>query len=863
MEAPFGGDQSGEGQSPERCIETNEIHPVDVPISQWITSSGLVEFLSCIIFEFSLVTGHVKIYTSCDILSRYHELNGMNVVNPMGWDSFGLPAENAALQNDLNPMEWTYSNINSMRHQLESLGLNVEWREATSDPSFFKWTQWLILQLFKNNLLYKSFGVVNWDPVDKTVLADDQVDPDGKSWRSRALVEKRFLKQWFLKTSLFHEDLYKGNGVSKAIDGAHFEQVLQIQRHWLEAPTGYVFYLEMRDGNILPLFTPYPERFLYDDAIIAISNDHWLSSRLLDDSIPIINPVTGKDLWIVIAPDKNDVPSNFKATLLSEQKENEIIREKVLESIDPKIGGHMSSAKYGDWLISRQRYWGTPLPVVECPKCGIQPLNENDLPLQLPPVDDFLKLKNSSSSTDEVRSKLQELAPKEWLTTNCPKCGDDDAVRETDTCDTFVDSSWYYLRYGTEPKSDMPFDGSFVNQNPVSIYLGGPEHITGHLLTSRFIFHFLRKYGYIKSSHSEPYEKLHLQGIVQGRCYKYQGKYITAEEARSLIDEKKVDKKDIHTNWEKMSKSKGNGVNPNELIEEYGTDATRICVLGTGKSHSFRYWRGAKNEFQEITKFMRKMILTLDQFIFMRQLLEEDKKAPIIRRFTARNAKDASLVPSELERLCRNRNLTTRDMIVIMEKTFQLGRANKKLMVLLENLVRNNVNLVKEIGLSHEFQKSLGDLIIMTSPFAPHLSQELWAGFSTSAVREALHGLRYDLDKRVDEQRFPRIDSDFIIPIHIKIDKQISIDIPVDRQVINRADEREVRGIVMNEFAEKRPEMGIVESDIKKLVLFPGLQAALTIETPDERFAQKKKKKKSDEGNEDDEDVGQIEIFKS
>lgn len=333
---------------------------------------------------------------------------------------------------------------------------------------------------------------------------------------------------------------------------------------------------------------------------------------------------------------------------------------------------------------------------------------------------------------------------------------------------------------------------------------------------------------------------------------------MTEAEAQRLVDEKIASKKDIIVNYEKMSKSKGNGVNPNELIEAYGTDATRLCVLGSASSQSNRIWRGSEAEFQEITKFLRKLLLTVDQFIYLRQLKSEDPRAPVVRRFSAKDAKDQSMVDEEIKRLHDLRNRTICDVYVVFEKNYKLGRGSKKLMELLENMRTHN--MIRGIGFSYEFEKCLGDLLIMIHPFMPHLTQELWTGFAAYADRSSFHGVRYDLDERVDEQNFPVMDDDYKIPIDIRVDKENFGGIIVDRDVINRCDENEIRKIVKQQFTDKRSELGLRDEDIQKVLLIPGFRASVCFVTPDHRFGKKKKKKNQKSEDSDDEDVEKIHV---
>jgi leucyl-tRNA synthetase len=328
----------------------------------------------------------------------------------MGFDSFGLPAENAAKMHSIEPNVWTKTNIKQMRHQLDRIGLQFNWRENTSDQNYYKWTQWLFLQLYKSGLAYRGMSFVNWDPIDCTVLADEQVDENGKSWRSGAKVEKRFHKQWLIKTNSLTNDLYNGTDIENS---GHWAVILSHQKWWIQKPNGYLFYLKVENsGDILPVFTKYPELFTSDKAFIAISSNHWLA---LNQNIPhkIFNPFTNKIMDIRIVDNEN-IPKSTQSTIMvmKESFENIDLREAVLKLSDElKIGGYYTSDTYRDWLISRQRYWGTPIPIIYCDTCGIQPVPEQQLPVKLPQLNSF---ESNFLESDGISNPIKKFAPKEW-----------------------------------------------------------------------------------------------------------------------------------------------------------------------------------------------------------------------------------------------------------------------------------------------------------------------------------------------------------------------------------------------------------------------------------------------------------------
>lgn len=341
----------------------------------------------------------------------------------MGFDSFGLPAENAAKLNKQNPFLWTESNVEQMKEQLSNMGYNFHWRECTSDPAFYRWTQWLFIQLYNSGLAYQGISQVNWDPVDCTVLADEQVDSEGKSWRSGAPVEKRFHKQWLVKTNAFASELFEGEDI---LDTGHWSFILATQRWWIKKPNGYLFYLKF-NGNqsanqdILQVFTKYPELFRSPKAFIGISKTHWLAAR---NNVQDINSLVGKvanpfcegdqkmDIRIV---DNALIPKSTQATLLvlREAFEDAPMRQEVVSLAgNMGLGGYFTSDTYRDWLISRQRFWGTPIPIVHCKHCGPVPEKEENLPILLPNLD-YGKISDFKSS--EIASPLKNFAPDDWF----------------------------------------------------------------------------------------------------------------------------------------------------------------------------------------------------------------------------------------------------------------------------------------------------------------------------------------------------------------------------------------------------------------------------------------------------------------
>lgn len=698
--------------------------------------------------------GHVRIYTSADVLARYSKLMSRNegmsthVINPMGFDSFGLPAENAAKERGLNPATWTNSNIRAMKQQLDDLALQFDWREATSNPSFYKWTQDLFLKLMDEGLVYKSFAQVNWDPIDKTVLAEEQVDDEGRSWRSGALVEKRNLKQWFIKVNAFINDIYNAQDV----DAKSWGDILAIQKHWTGKPCGWLFYLPVTGSKIgslevLPVFTTLPELFARKDTKLLIAMDHWLETvHHVSREGFIQNPLTGDRLEIEFTDDVDCLPANCKATLVSPDTPSEagehlhgsLDREQVLLKANLNgFGGYYTSDKYRDWLISRQRYWGTPIPVIHCDNCGYMGVERKCLPVTLPPIES-LRNKLSDKSTDDSRvsSPLELSAPEDWLVTQCPSC-QSNAKRECETFDTLFDSSWYFLRYATPPLADQPFDADRVQ--PVWCYIGGKEHAAVHLFFARFITHFLHSRKLLKFR--EPFKKLLVQGVVKGKTYRLDGRCLTPEEVNSLQDKTK-----LSVDYEKMSKSKGNGVDPQDLLDMYGIDATRLCLMSYANPRSERLWRSTQEEFREVIIFLRRVSLTVEEYVNL--------MAPDSPKLQELNQVELDLKRTSLREI---RNDCSKSAIFHIQESNQFRQFIHLLHAILNSLRSEMKN---SSVYTSEFAENLATLIVMLNPLTPHLSEELWSHFSRCRVNPLRSESRFKLDLQASDQAWPIPDSD-------------------------------------------------------------------------------------------------------
>ena len=536
-----------------------------------------------------LHVGHLRVYTISDVLSRFKRMNGFHVIQPMGWDAFGLPAENAAILNKVDAKEWTYSHIDFMRDQVKRMLTTFDWdREViTCSSDYYKHTQQIFLWLFEAGLVYRKKSFVNWDPVDKTVLANEQIDKDGKSWRSGALVEQKELDQWFIKITNYAKTLQDDTDLLVNWPA----KVISMQREWIKYEEGFNVQVKHTDGLVttseLDIFIPESQSqslknakfiVLDDNHELAIeatakygrSDDGWLNQVKLiypnDHSKNISLPIlvkSGEPIPRFGFPEDNIEDGQSWSKLAEELIVND---EFNLEGTIVK-GEKVSSMHLHDWLISRQRSWGTPIPMVHCKSCGHVPVPSDMLPIELP--------EDRSIPLDKHEA---------WKKTTCPKCHQP-AERETDTMDTFIDSSWYFLRYLDPHNKDLPFDSKVGLDMPVSCYLGGVEHAILHLLYARFIYKFLVDYGKLEidsksfnhniNGHSltyEPFNRLITLGMVHGKTYvDPDGKYLTPQQAEG--------RQDLTITMEKMSKSKLNGIDPLEVIDKHGADTVRAHVL--------------------------------------------------------------------------------------------------------------------------------------------------------------------------------------------------------------------------------------------------------------------------------------------
>jgi leucyl-tRNA synthetase len=591
--------------------------------------------------------GHTRNYTMGDVIARFRRAQGYNVLHPMGWDAFGLPAENAARDKGVSPRDWTYENIAAMREQLKMMGLSIDWsREfATCDPEYYHQQQKLFLKFYEAGFVYRSEADVNWDPVDMTVLANEQVI-DGRGWRSGAIVERRKLSQWFFKITAFADELLQGLDTLDRWP----EKVRLMQKNWIGKSEGLRFRFDLSDGSGLDVFTTRPDT-LFGASFVALSPDHPLTEKLalnnpklqafiaecrktgtaeaeiekaeklgFDTGLTAAHPFdpdwklpvmvanfvlmgygTGaifgcpahdqRDLDFarkyklpvtpVVVPSDADLksfdvgkeaytgPGKLANSRFLDGMTVEAAKAEVASRLEKDgIGQRTVNYRLRDWLVSRQRPWGCPIPMIHCPTCGVVPVPEQSLPVLLPETINF-NVKGNPLDADLA-----------WKTSVCPSCGEA-AVRDTDTLDTFADSSWYFVRF-TNPHADAPVDKDAADYwLPVDQYIGGIEHAILHLLYARFFTRALNKLGLVKVA--EPFAGLFTQGMVCHETYKNaDGQWVAPDE---------IEKRDGKAFFagtgtavdigpsEKMSKSKKNVIAPETIIAEYGADTIRWFML--------------------------------------------------------------------------------------------------------------------------------------------------------------------------------------------------------------------------------------------------------------------------------------------
>lgn len=774
----------------------------------------------------NLHMGHVRNYSIGDVIARFRTMKGFNVLHPMGWDSFGMPAENAAIKHNIPPKKWTLENIANMTRQLKALGLSYDWdREVTTcKEDYYKWTQWFFELFYKRGLAVKKESAVNWCDTCNTVLANEQVI-DGKCWRCDHEVVKKDLSQWFFKITDYADELLKDLDLLPGWP----ERVKTMQHNWIGRSEGLEFSFEIPALNdTVAVYTTRPDT-AYGVTFMALAAEHPLIKKICENNpkadeinafcelvrnqseiertssesekegvftgVYCINPFTGRkvEIWVtnyvlydygtgavmgVPTGDQRDwmfadkygiekivticpIGKELKLeemTCAYEEKEGMLVNSgeftgmemhKAMSAIMDKaeaegFGKRRVNYRLRDWLISRQRYWGAPIPIIYCPHCGEVLVPEDQLPVRLPEDVSFTAGAKSPLATSE-----------EFVHCKCPKCGAD-ATRETDTMDTFLCSSWYYLRYTDAHNDKMPFDKELNNYwGPVDQYIGGIEHAILHLLYSRFFVKVLRDAGLV--DYDEPFSNLLTQGMV-------------------IKD------------GAKMSKSLGNVVSPEEILSKYGADTARLFILFAAPPERELEWsdQGVEGSFRFLNRIWR--IVQAFEAVLAQKVTEYDHS----------NLNEAD---KDLRRVLHSGiKKVTNDI----ETRFNFNTAISTMMELVNALYAYK-EAAKEpnAGLIYE---AISDLIKMMSPFVPHITEELWRG-------------AIDANSSVHEQSWPECDEEALKVDNVEIVLQVNGKVRGRLTVPAEATKEELEKIAM---ADANVQAHIGDATVRKVICVPG-----------------------------------------
>lgn len=774
----------------------------------------------------NLHMGHVRNYSIGDVIARFRTMKGFNVLHPMGWDSFGMPAENAAIKHNIPPKKWTLENIANMTRQLKALGLSYDWdREVTTcKEDYYKWTQWFFELFYKRGLAVKKESAVNWCDTCNTVLANEQVI-DGKCWRCDHEVVKKDLSQWFFKITDYADELLKDLDLLPGWP----ERVKTMQHNWIGRSEGLEFSFEIPALNdTVAVYTTRPDT-AYGVTFMALAAEHPLIKKICENNpkadeinafcervrnqseiertssesekegvftgVYCINPFTGRkvEIWVtnyvlydygtgavmgVPTGDQRDwmfadkygiekivticpIGKEMKLeemTCAYEEKEGMLVNSgeftgmemhKAMSAIMDKaeaegFGKRRVNYRLRDWLISRQRYWGAPIPIIYCPHCGEVLVPEDQLPVRLPEDVSFTAGAKSPLATSE-----------EFVHCKCPKCGAD-ATRETDTMDTFLCSSWYYLRYTDAHNDKMPFDKELNNYwGPVDQYIGGIEHAILHLLYSRFFVKVLRDAGLV--DYDEPFSNLLTQGMV-------------------IKD------------GAKMSKSLGNVVSPEEILSKYGADTARLFILFAAPPERELEWsdQGVEGSFRFLNRIWR---------------IVQAFEAVLAQKVTEYDHSNLTEADKDLRRVLHS---SIKKVTNDIETRFNFNTAISTMMELVNALYAYK-EAAKEpnAGLIYE---AISDLIKMMSPFVPHITEELWRG-------------AIDANSSVHEQSWPECDEEALKVDNVEIVLQVNGKVRGRLTVPAEATKEELEKIAM---ADANVQAHIGDATVRKVICVPG-----------------------------------------
>ena len=766
--------------------------------------------------------GHVRVFTLNDVIARYHRLQGKHVLQPMGWDAFGMPAENAAIERGIPPAEWTYANIEDMRGQFKRLGYGYDWtREVTTcRPEYYRWEQWLFTKMFEKGLVYRKNSIVNWDPVDQTVLANEQVI-DGRGWRSNALVERREIPQWFMKITEYADELLDELDRMPGWP----DSVKTMQRNWIGRSEGVELSFEVvGDADLLTVYTTRPDT-LMGVTYMAVAAEHPLASksaamnpdvaafieeckqtdaqeatletmekRGMPLGISAIHPLTGEEvpLWVanfvlmsygtgavmavpghdardwefakkhslpikqVIAPgDGSDIDIDEAVFL----ERGVLINSGDYDGLDfdgafNAIADHFEKTGRGsrkvnyrlrDWGVSRQRYWGTPIPIIYCDDCDAVPVPEDQLPVILP---EDVVVKGTGSPLKDMP---------EFVNVPCPKCGKD-ARRETDTFDTFVESSWYFARYACPDSDDAMLDDRVHYWTPVDQYTGGIEHAILHLLYSRFFQRVMRDQGL--TDVSEPFTNLLTQGMV-------------------LKD------------GSKMSKSKGNTVDPQELIAKYGADTVRLFMMFAAPPEQSLEW--SDDGVQGSYRFLKR---------FWSAVVDHAAKGPA-------GELDVSALTESQKELRRKTHQTIAKISDDIGRRHSFNTAVAAAMELMNAINKLADDTVQGHAVARE---SLEAVVVMLSPMVPHICHALWQELGHQSA--------------LIDQRWPAVDEsaleldliEMVVQVNGKLRARLIVSVDASKEAI------EAKAL-----ADENVQRYIEGKEVRKVIVVPGRLVSIVV----------------------------------
>lgn len=727
--------------------------------------------------------GHVRNYTLGDVIGRFQRLKGKNVLQPMGWDAFGLPAENAAIKRNIPPAKWTYENIDYMRKQLQALGFAFDWsRElATCDPEYYRWEQWFFTRLFRKGLVYKKAAWVNWDPVDQTVLANEQVI-DGRGWRSDALVERRELAQWFVKITDYAEELL--NNLDKLTGWP--EKVKTMQRNWIGRSEGVEIKFPTGDGSDLTVYTTRPDT-LMGVTYLAVAPQHPLAASAAETNpelaafieecnrtkvaeadmakmekqgmatgVSVSHPLTGDSVpvWVanfvlmeygsgavmsvpghdqrdwefarkyglpirqVIKPvedsetscDLDSAAFTERGLLVNSGEFDGLNFEQAFNAIAEALGSkdlgeRQVNYRLRDWGVSRQRYWGCPIPIINCDKCGAVPVPDEDLPVVLPTDVEF----------EGVGSPIKKMPS--WYETTCPECGGA-AERETDTFDTFMESSWYYARFASSNTPDAMLDERAKYWSSVDHYVGGEEHAILHLLYARFFHKVMRDEGLVESD--EPFEKLLALGMV------------------------------LHGGT-KMSKSAGDAGDPQHLMDTHGADAVRMAMMFAAPPEQSFEW--SEHGVESANRWLRTRLWN-----------------PVMEHMAIGDVVDidASMLTEEQKDLRRLTHETLQKCEDDYDRRLAFNTVVAAVMSLQNQVIKFDDDSEQGRAVKREALKAA---VLIMSPIAPHVCHVLWQAMGLGDIEQAEW-------TAVDEDALEKSSVELAVQVNGKV--RGKIDAPVD-----------------------------------------------------------------------------------